>query len=133
MEKCKWCDSKNLKFSISKDTVHKGGRLDCLDCGRWNTWIKSGEKEGVRTKTSKHKLNQVLKFHNKEKEICFFCLRTKEKLGEYETLTLDHIEELNEGGKDEIENLQVLCSACHKLKNWVRLYMNWHLEGFYKR
>ena len=39
-----------------------------------------------------------------------------------------HIEEIDKGGKDELGNLQIICSACHKLKNWARLYTNWHLN-----
>jgi 5-methylcytosine-specific restriction endonuclease McrA len=56
-------------------------------------------------------------------------LRNKNQLGEKETLTIDHIRELDKGGDDALYNMQVLCLACHKLKNWTRLYMNWHLKG----
>lgn len=131
MDKCKWCDSHNLNFTKTPNLTHFG-RIDCLDCGRWNEWIRNPENDGIRTRTSRYNISQVLRFYNKKDEICFFCLRKKEQLGEKETLTLDHIEELKDGGKDELGNIQVLCSACHKLKNWARLYMNWHLNKFYE-
>ena len=71
----------------------------------------------------------MVAFHKMESEFCFFCLRERKELGVSETMTLDHIKELDKGGVDQVENLQILCSACHKLKNWARLYLNWHLNG----
>ena len=52
-----------------------------------------------------------------------------DQLGVNETMTRDHIFELVDGGKDELENLQILCSACHKLKLWVKTYITTHLQG----
>lgn len=127
MKKCKWCDSLNTKFTETPNLIHYG-RWDCLDCKRWIEWVTNPNNEGVRNKTSKYKINQVLSFYNKKEGFCFFCLRNKDQLGEKETLTLDHIEELSKNGKDELNNLQILCSACHKLKNWMRLYINWHIK-----
>lgn len=128
--KCQWCKSENIKFSETLKSVHYG-RNDCLDCGRWMNWVKN--PESIRTKSPNRKMKlsveKVCKFHNFKTIHCFFCQREKEQLGWNETLTVDHIEELDKDGQDEIENQQVLCSACHKLKNWARLYMNWHLNG----
>ena len=117
-------------FTETQNSVHYG-KIRCPECNRWIRWVKSLEKKGQRTKTSKFKIKQVMEFHfpfEKIKPFCFFCLRNKDILGWNETITLDHIKELNNGGEDKINNLQILCSACHKLKNWARLYMNWHLN-----
>jgi len=128
--KCPWCESKNIKFSKTPKSIHYG-RYDCLNCGRWMNWVKN--PESIRTKNPNRKMKlsveKVCKFHNFKTVHCFFCQRKKEQLGWNETLTVDHIEELDKNGQDEIENQQVLCSACHKLKNWARLYINWHLNG----
>lgn len=67
--------------------------------------------------------------HGYEKAFCFFCGRTKEQLGKNETLTRDHIKEVNEGGKDNINNIQILFVACHKLKNWNNTYIRKHIFG----
>lgn len=131
MEICKWCGSNNLIFTETPNLTHFG-RIDCSVCHKWNRWVTSPEKDGLRNKTSRFNLPQVLKFYDKE-EMCFFCLRRREQLGEGETITIDHIEELSNGGKDELNNLQILCSSCHKLKNWVNLYMNKHLKKFYEK
>jgi 5-methylcytosine-specific restriction endonuclease McrA len=124
-EICPKCLSENLELILTPNTVH-WGKLQCKDCKRWIRWISNPIHEGERTQTSKCNLEQVSKYHKMNFPICFICLRNKEQLGMHETLTLDHIIEVSKGGLDSIENLQILCSACHKLKNWARLYLNWH-------
>jgi len=124
-DKCDKCDFGTIAFVKTVDSIHYG-KLECDYCKKWFKWVSTPREDGIRKKTSKHSIQQVLKFHKKEKEFCFFCLRAKEQLGFNETITIDHIEELSKGGRDEIENLQILCTSCHKLKNWVYLYMNNH-------
>ncbi len=124
--RCKWCESKNTSFRKTPESIHYG-RWDCMDCKRFICWAKNPDKPETNRKV-KLKVDRVCQFHNLEEEQCFFCQRKKEQLGWNETLTVDHIKELDKGGKDKIENMQVLCTACHKLKNWARLYMNWHFN-----
>ena len=126
--KCERCGSELVFTRTEKHSVHYG-RLGCPTCDKWVKWVKNPNNEGIRTNTSKYDINQIMKFHKFSGEpFCFLCLRNKNQLGEKETLTRDHIIELNKGGKDELGNLQILCFACHKLKNWLRLYLNWHLN-----
>ncbi len=126
-EICPKCKGHLLFTRTQGYSVHYG-RLDCPKCKKFIKWVKNPNKEERRRKTSKYEIKDIVEYHNFEEAFCFFCLRTKEQLGEKETLTIDHIKELNEGGTNGIENLQILCSACHKLKNWCRLYVNWHLN-----
>ena len=123
--KCRWCGSANLIFKETPETIHYG-RFDCGHCGKFSSWVKNPDKKITRRVNSKT-IKDVCDFH-KIDEICFFCLRDRNSLGEKETLTIDHIQELDKGGEDQVWNMQVLCSACHKLKNWCRLYMNWHFK-----
>lgn len=128
INKCKWCNSTNLKFTETPSLIHYG-RMDCSHCNKFCYWVRDPTlKENLRT--NKKNVKEVCEFHGiKEKEICFFCLRMKNELGDKETLTIDHIQEIKkDGGDDALYNMQVLCSACHKLKNWCRLYMNWHFK-----
>lgn len=122
-DKCKYCGGEGI-FEETLNSIHYG-KLKCKDCGKWIKWIKNPEKQG-RTKTSKYDLKRIKEHYKFDKEFCFFCLRERDQLGWDETLTRDHIQELDKGGKDELENIQILCTACHKLKNWMRLYNNWH-------
>lgn len=127
-EKCNKCGS-YLTFTETQTYSVHYGRLDCPKCVKWIKWVKSPEKERIRTKTSKRTIEEIIEFHNYKIPFCFFCLRKQEQLGKKETLTIDHIDELSKSKNDEIENLQILCSACHKLKNWARLYINWHYKN----
>ena len=127
-EKCDVCNEK-LRLILTPETIHYG-RLDCPNCG-FKGWARRPDSNKIGTTREKRigrpfSTEEVCKFHKLPKEICFQCLRERNQLGYAETLTCDHILELDKGGKDIIENQQVLCSACHKLKNWLRLYCNWH-------
>lgn len=133
---CDVCNSK-LKLTLtSNNTIHYG-RLDCPNCG-FKGWARNPNSKKIGTTKEKRigkpfSVKEVCDFHKLSEEICFLCLRKKNELGYAETLTCDHTQELNKDGKDIIENQQVLCSACHKLKNWLRLYLNWHLNKEEKR
>jgi 5-methylcytosine-specific restriction protein A len=124
-ELCPYC-GEQLYFTDTQQTLIHYGRLDCKKCNKWIRWISNPSSNRKGNSTSNKNYERVLKIHSIDKEICFFCLREQNQLGEKETLTLDHIQELSHGGKDDIYNMQILCTSCHKLKNWARLYMNWH-------
>ena len=124
---CKYCNSNNLIFTQTPNLIHYG-RMDCGHCKKFSNWVRDPSLP-KNPRTSKKTVKEVCLFHGIKGEICFFCLRNREQLGIKETLTIDHIQELvgNEGD-DALYNMQTLCSACHKLKNWCRLYMHWHLK-----
>ena len=117
------CKHQNTRMELTPKLIHKG-KLVCSDCGRWLKWVPADENEGIRTSTSKYTIQGIRIYHKFENDFCFLCLRTKEQLGEKETLTIDHIIPIREQGKDELENLVILCSACHKLRHWTELYLN---------
>jgi 5-methylcytosine-specific restriction endonuclease McrA len=126
---CNKCNSQ-LKLTLMENSIHYG-RLDCPQCGfkgYARNPLSPKNNTTAKLRTGKKEIKDVCEFHNFKKELCFFCLRTRNELGNKETLTNDHIIELSEGGEDKLENMQVLCSACHKLKNWARLYLHWHLK-----
>ena len=125
MLKCKRCGSTNLEWVKTPQLVHEGKWI-CKDCGAFVKWGKN-EKKNIRTRTSMKSLRGVAHFYKMKTPRCFFCGRAKDELGANETLTIDHIIPLSEGGEDEVWNLQILCTACHKLKNWVTTYVTNHL------
>lgn len=126
---CRWCGSTNLKFKERPDTPHYG-EMYCGHCNKHSHWVSKPDSQKNPLRVNSKTIEEVCGFHGilKGGEKCFFCLRLRTDLGTNETLTIDHIEELNKGGEDQIWNMQVLCSACHKLKNWARLYLNWHFK-----
>lgn len=111
--------------------IHYAKEVD--NNGKFIRWISSPNPEGIRKQSSKFSIEQIYKSHNFKKPFCFFCGRTKKELGDKETLTIDHIIPIREDqGEDIIENVQILCSACHKLRHWTELYMNKHLKKFFE-
>lgn len=117
---------KPLKIKETPDLPHKA-KILCPQCG-FRGWQPKDKNKDKKRRGSKKKPRDVFQFHNQEEKRCFFCRRLKEELGANETFTVDHIHELDYGGKDEIENMQVLCKACHTLKNHQRLYHNRHQQ-----
>lgn len=117
-----------LKLTLTPDSIHYG-KLECPNCG-FKGFARRPDSEKIGTtrtlRVGKKEIKDVLNFHKLTKEMCFLCLRKRDQLGYRETLTIDHIDELSRGGEDIIENMQILCTACHQLKNWVRLYGHWH-------
>ncbi|OGW47510.1 MAG: hypothetical protein A2Y66_02480 [Nitrospirae bacterium RBG_13_41_22] len=111
------------KIILTPNLVHYGKEID--DEGNFIKWVSNPDNTG-RRETSKYQNKDILIFHKFDikPDFCFFCGR--KGLGEKETFTIDHITSLSEGGKDELGNLQILCSACHKLKNWATIYMRLH-------
>lgn len=127
---CEVCNSKLFK-KYGNYGPHEA-MLWCPKC-KFKGWARkpNKDKEGktiLKRIGNRTAIDKVLAFHGFKKEFCFFCLRKKFELGVKETLTIDHIKELDKGGEDKVENCQVFCTACHKLKNLIRLYFNWHFR-----
>jgi len=128
INKCIYCGSENLVFEKVENTIHYG-KLICGHCKRFCKWVRNPNSKKIDSPRINQKtIKDICDFHNIKEEQCFFCQRNREQLGTMEKLTIDHIIELDKGGEDQIWNMQVLCSACHKLKNWCRLYMTWHFK-----
>lgn len=124
---CRYCGGKEFKEIERPDTQHKI-ELRCVSCGKFWGW-KGLNNKNQRKNSSRYSLRDVVEYHNLPFPFCFFCLRKEDELPPSQTLTRDHILELNLGGKDDLSNIQILCTACHKLKNWARLYHNFHWRG----
>lgn len=106
------------KQIITIDGPHYA-KLVCKECERFIQWITNPEKPKNRSNT--------IKKQGISKQCCF-CGRKKEELGIRQTLEADHMIPLSEGGEDNVRNIMTLCTACHKLKNYMSLYWVKHLR-----
>jgi hypothetical protein len=131
---CADCASRHLSscgkcgFSSFRIIVlDKGPHYKKLECARCRYgFIKFLPKPGHKEKrdTSDWTPKYVCCGKGYDVVFCFMCAR--EVLPSKEIFTVDHIREIQDGGDDELYNLQVLCSACHSYKNWLRTYLNKH-------
>jgi len=131
---CEVCNSK-LQITLTPNSPHYG-RLDCPKCGFKGFARNPNNPRNKGTKLSRIgnrlTVDKIMEFHNFKKPFCFLCLREKKDLGIRETLTADHIQELRttkDENLDRVENGQILCSACHKIKLWLTTYLNEHIKG----
>lgn len=134
-EFCEGCKSSLIK-TLTPNSPHYA-RLDCPKCGFKGFARNPNNPRNKGTKLlrigNRLTVEKIMKFHKFKEPFCFMCLRKKEDLGIREVLTADHILELNETedneNRDRIENGQILCSACHKMKLWITTYLNNHIKG----
>lgn len=104
----------SLKFIATPEGPHFG-KLLCCNCGKFSKWVKNPNNLG-RRETTKH--NHIVE----NARWCSFCGRTRQEIPRRQVFEPHHSIPLEEGGKDEPENIVPLCTACHKLAHWVRLY-----------
>jgi 5-methylcytosine-specific restriction endonuclease McrA len=68
------------------------------------------------------KCRRFIKWEGKPKDYCELCLSMKEDLVLPDTLEIHHVLEVQHGGSDDPENLQTLCTGCHRMVHWRRTY-----------
>ena len=119
---CQKCGSKNN--IEKKNDVHTAGAW-CGDCGGFIKWLGNGKNMNKRKdKNAKwrkqwHDINPIYK--------CAVCgITEKELRWQWQC---DHIIPLNDGGLDEFENTQMLCTFCHNYKHIQRDFVKAVLKG----
>ncbi len=106
---CSRCKSTNFIEKPDEKGVHYA-KLCCADCGQYIRWVPKPKNAG------KEKVNNG-KWREKWREklggelVCFWCgiKESATRMGFH----IDHVLPRKRGGKDEFENTQPLCAACH--------------------
>jgi hypothetical protein len=121
MEYCSQCEKQvETDFYSAPEHSPHYGKTTCRECRAFIGWVKKPKNEGKRTRSSKYKIDDF------DITYCEICLRPIERLGRNEVLEIHHKIEVNEGGEDTKQNILIVCTACHKFINWIRLYFNKH-------
>lgn len=108
---CEKCNG-SLVVRLTPECIHHG-RLECSQCGKHIKFISKPENEGKRRDK-----NSSWRKHHKEKGfICGICGANESHYPNSSQWDLDHIVQLSDGGKDELENTMMLCTFCHTIKN----------------
>jgi 5-methylcytosine-specific restriction endonuclease McrA len=92
----------------------------CPSCSCFLGWVGKPENDNKRTKSSKF---------TPDITYCEICGRRQ--FGSKEVLEVHHKIPISEGGSDERDNLLFVCTACHKMCHFLRLYLNTHLSHYY--
>ncbi len=103
---CQGCGSG--EFAERPHELHGSG-LWCADCGRFFKWVGKGGRIIRRNDRWRGEWRALGTL------ICQFCGIT-----EAETtmgFEIDHIIEIEDGGRDEFANTRPLCSNCHWIRN----------------
>jgi len=114
---CRFCGSNDIREEILTNSVHYGKYI-CNNCGENLDWIK--KPKNINSK--KRKVTPLKENVN----YCQICLRTKDKLGNDNSLTEHHILPYNIFPEfDEYkDNRLVVCSRCHEAINLIQRMFN---------
>ena len=122
MEKhCNHCGVVNAVFQETPESIHYAKWI-CPICGLFIEWIPKPKNKDKRTRSKYSPQNLNIGF-------CEICGRIH--LGQSETLEIHHKIPIEEGGQDTRENVLVLCTPCHRMTHFLRIYLNHHLDNFY--
>ena len=104
-----------LRFELTPDKVHYG-RLFCPVCGHHAKWVGKPSDEPTKYKRPKNTTNLARVGY------CELCLRNRDQLPKRTTLEGHHVIAVDNGGTNDERNIWTLCTACHRLVEWMRRY-----------
>lgn len=93
---------------------------ECTVCHRHNGW--QAKPDGDKAKRPASHSDLVRKFG---RGFCELCLRTRDELRSADTFEAHHVIEYSDQHHESDgtqENIWILCTACHRLVNWIRTY-----------
>lgn len=115
---CKWCGSQwEPVVNLCEKGPHYAEKR-CGSCGKHLGWVPKPDRDKSR-REAKH-TDLVRKYF---RGFCDLCLITEKYLPHGEVWEAHHVLEYQNGGGAERENVWILCTACHKLVNWRRIYL----------
>lgn len=116
--KCKTCGARwEPTVELTPDTPHYGKAL-CGNCNAFLRWVPKPDRD-KRKREAAH--TELVKKYSRG--YCELCLILASDLPVNETLEAHHVEEYQDGGASDRENVWIVCTACHKLIHWRRTYL----------
>jgi len=113
-EPCPQCN-KRLGLRILEPSGPHAGRYVCI-CGHFRGWVA---RPASRNRPAAHR-DLVAKHGNGR---CQLCDRHVDDLPPGQVLEAHHVNEYARGGPPTAENVWIICTACHRLIEWVRSYI----------
>lgn len=126
---CPRCKETVQPETTGKTSEMHGHQVRCPSCS-WVWW--GGKLKIIKPKEEKRAFSTQWPPSRLGIDYCQLCLRPKNHLGTNETLHSHHLIRIEDGGPDEPKNILVVCTACHKLIDFIQLYFNKHLLPFFE-
>lgn len=114
---CPECDCVDHLLLIADWPGGHYAKVSCGACGRFIKWQGKPKEQKAKRPSAQKKL--VKRY---SRGFCEICLRTESQIPRPQTLEAHHIIPVEQGGDDERENVQICCTACHRLIHWQRTY-----------
>ncbi len=127
---CRQCGYQGKPKATGKvDPVH-GYALSCPSCLKWWGW--GGLSKELKDGNGQRKDVSIWSAKRLGVDLCQCCLRPQEFLGDGGRLEVHHVKPVADGGTDDLANIWVVCTACHKEIHHRRTYLNSHLTKFFE-
>lgn len=115
---CPTCGTTEHQALIGTWSGGHYAKVICSKCDRFIKWQGKPEAKKAKRPAVQKKL---VSLHSKG--FCEICLRLEHQIPAPQTLEAHHIIPVENGGGNEAENIQVCCTACHRLIHWQRTYI----------
>ena len=125
---CKYCKSDALVEQLTPDGMHHG-KICCATCNKFQDWMPKPDRDKAKRPAAHRDL--VKKYSRGFCEICLVeekQLEPNRGLVAHHIVEYQHIDEHQGGGNNTRENIDIVCTACHRLIHWRRDYL-WDTAG----
>src|SRR3972149_206543 len=113
---CSYCGFGQTRLEILESGIHYAKEV-CAKCGAYIKFV--GKPDNL--KPHRHKSHTEL-VEQYSKGFCEICGILHNSVPNNEALEAHHVIEYQDGGPKERENIEIVCTACHKLIHWLRTY-----------
>lgn len=127
---CRQCGYKGKPENAGKINPVHGYALRCPNCTKFWGW--GGLSKELKSSTGKRTETSIWTAKRLGMESCQCCLRSKQFLGDAGALEVHHVIPVSDGGTDDLSNIWVVCTACHKEIHHRRTYFNSHMAKFFE-
>lgn len=127
---CKQCQVEIIPVLSKEPHALHGYKRLCPVCGAFCGW--NGKEKALKTTDGKRTKSSNWTVKGLNIDYCQMCLRPKKFLANGDTLEIHHIKPVKDGGKDDPDNINVLCTSCHKIVHHRRTYFYEHMKPFFE-
>lgn len=118
-EPCRFCGAPPPHRVDARQDMHGGGGVVCTACGRTLGFLPKSADDPTKYRRPNEHRELVSRFG---KGYCELCLRLEVELKGRQGLVGHHVLPFQSDGEAKRENVWILCTACHRIVEWMRTY-----------